>query len=333
MASPTAEPRLRPLVGQERRLADALRRDVSAARLRADLEALPAPRHRPSDPRRVEAAERLVESWLRDAGWPARRRRFAGGTNVVALREGAEPEALLVVAHLDTVEGSIGADDNGSGVVALAELARLLAPMALRRSVVLAAVDLEEAGGFAGAEALIHELSAERQIVGAIVFDAIAFTDSRPDSQHIPAGLGLLYPGQLARAREQQMSGSWTLVVYRASSLPLARAFGEGLAEIAGSDVPILVRDPADLPLIGRVLRLAVPTVRHFARSDHVAFWRNAIPAIQVTDTADLRNPRYHTPFDLPATLDYRRLADTVAATAVAIARLAGTQPGRPKTG
>lgn len=327
----TAGPALHPLVGRERELADVLRAGVSVDRLRAELEALPAPRHRLSDPRRVEAAERLVESWLRDAGWAAERRRFEGGTNVVALREGAESEALAVVAHLDTVAGSPGADDNASGVVALAELARLLAPTSLRRSVVLAAVDLEEAGGFAGAEALIHELSAERQIAGAIVFDAIAVTDAQPGSQRIPPGLGLLYPDQLARARQLKMAGSWTLVVYRSSGLPLARAFGEGLAATAGSDAPMLVRDPEDLPIMGRVLPWVIPTVRHFARSDHIAFWRNAIPAIQVTDTADLRNPRYHSPFDLPATLDYQRLADTVVATALAIARLAGTQPGTSK--
>ncbi len=328
MSALTNEPELHPLVGRERVLADLLRAGVSVDRLRADLEALPAPRHRLSDPRRVEAAEWVVESWLHDAGWATERRRFEGGANVVARREGAEPEALAVVAHLDTVAGSMGADDNASGVVALAELARLLAPVALRRSVVLAAVDLEEAGGFAGAEALIDELSAERQIVGAIVFDAIAFTDAHPGSQRVPPGLGLLYPGQLARARQLKMAGSWTLVAYRSSGLPLARAFAEGLAATAGIDAPMLVRDPADLPVIGRILPWAIPTVRHFARSDHIAFWRNGIPAIQVTDTADLRNPRYHTPFDLPATLDYQRLADTVVATALAVARLAGTQPG-----
>ena len=61
-----------------------------------------------------------------------------------------DPTALVVLAHLDTVAGSGGADDNGSGVVALLELARLLAPLTFGRSIILAAVDLEETGRLCG---------------------------------------------------------------------------------------------------------------------------------------------------------------------------------------
>lgn len=233
-----------------------------------------------------------------------------------------------MVAHLDTVAGSGGADDNGSGIVALLELARILAPCRFERSVVLAAVDLEETGAFAGSEALIHELLGGRDIAGAIVFECIGFTDRTPGSQHIPPGLGLLYPGQLRRARALEMAALWTLAIYRSTSLPLARAFGEGLVASAGADAVLLVRDPLDLPIIGPILPWVVPTVRHFARSDHVAFWRHGIPAILVTDTADLRNPRYHTGQDLPVSIDLNRLADTVAATGFAICRLAGPTGG-----
>ena len=308
----------------ERALLQRLAGQTDVARLRADLRALPAPRHRASAPERMAAAEAFVESRLRDAGWDATRRPFDGGVNVVATRAGVDPTALVVVAHLDTVAGSGGADDNGSGVVALLELARVLAPLRFRRSLVLAVVDLEESGDFGGAEALIAEQAAERPIAGAVVFECIGYTDSRANSQRIPPGLGLLYPGQLRRAAALQMAGVWTLTIYRSSGLPLARAFGEALVAVAGVDASLLVRDPLDLPVIGRLLPWLVPTVRHFARSDHVAFWRHAIPAIQVTDTADLRNPRYHTGLDLPDSLDYDRLAATVAATAVAVCRLAG---------
>lgn len=290
-----------------------------------NLEALPAPRHRLSEPERTDAAERQVEAWLNEAGWSAERTPFDGGVNVVAVREGDERPALAVVAHHDTVAGSGGADDNGSGVVALVELARLLAPFRFRRSVVLATVDLEETGRFDGAEALIADLAS--RLVGAVVFESLAFVDRRPASQRIPPGLGVLYPAQLERVRANGFAATWTLLVYRSTALPLARAVADGFAAAAGPDVSLLVRDPLDLPLIGRALPYVVPTVRHFARSDHTAFWRNGVPAILLTDTADLRNPRYHTPFDLPASLDYDRLADTVVATAFAICRLAGARP------
>ena len=304
-------------------LLDQLAAATDAGRLRADLDALPAPRHRATEPEQMAAAETFVASRLLDAGWDVSRSTFDRGVNVAAAREGADPTALVVVAHLDTVAGSGGADDNGSGVVALLELARLLAPITFERSIILAAVDLEETGDFAGSEALIDALRAERQIAGAIVFECIGFTDAHAGSQRIPPGLGLLYPAQLRRAEALRMAGTWTLVIYRSSGLPLVRAFGEGLVATAGTDAALLVRDPLDLPLIGPVLPWVVPTVRHFGRSDHVAFWRHGIPAIQVTDTADLRNSRYHTGLDLPDSLDYERLADTVVATAFALCRLA----------
>ncbi|HEX5396331.1 MAG TPA: M28 family peptidase, partial [Candidatus Limnocylindria bacterium] len=231
---------------------DGLAAATDAARLRADVEALPTPRHRGSQPERMAAAEAFVASRLRDAGWATERQAFDGGANVVATRAGSDPTALVVLAHLDTVAGSGGADDNGSGVVALVELARLLTPFRFRRSVVLAAVDLEETGRFEGSEALIAALG--RRLVGAVVFESLAFVDRRPGSQRIPPGLGVLYPAQLERARAAQLAATWTLLVYRSTAEPLARAVADGLVATAGSDAVLSVRDPLELPLIGRAL-------------------------------------------------------------------------------
>ena len=75
--------------------------------------------------------------------------------------------------------------------------------------------------------------------------------------------------------------------------------------------------------MIGPAL-LAVPAARHFARSDHVNFWRAGLPAIQVTNTANFRNPNYHRSTDTPDTLDYETLARITAATALTVQRLAG---------
>ena len=58
-----------------------------------------------------------------------------------------------------------------------------------------------------------------------------------------------------------------------------------------------------DVPLemIGRI--------SSFLRSDHAPFWREGIPALMWTDTAEFRNPHYHLPTDTPETLDYEFLA------------------------
>ena len=67
----------------------------------------------------------------------------------------------------------------------------------------------------------------------------------------------------------------------------------------------------------------ALPVPHNFARGDRVPFWEAGTPAIQVTDTANIRYRHYHQPSDTPKKLDYRRLADIVGATALAIARTA----------
>lgn len=303
---------------------------MDPSRVLADVTALPAPRHRATDPRRIGAAERAIVSGLRDAGWHADRRRFSGppaGWNVEALRPGAAgtgAPTLAVVAHHDTVARSGGADDNGSGVAVLLEVARLLEPYRFRRSVLLATVDLEETGRFTGAEALIDLATRRGPLAGAIVLESVGYTDPTPGSQRIPHGLGTLYPDQLRAARTDGLAGSWTLLIHRRSAEALARAMLAALRAQGGERAAFAIRDPVDLPALGPALRWLLPTVRHLGRSDHAAFWDRGIPAVCVTDTADLRNPHYHRPDDLPATLDPARMAEVAVATAFTIGRLAG---------
>ena len=336
-----AEPELSPLDPEVAAQTAAVRAAIDPSRLRRSLETLPAPRTRLLNPEAMADADTLILDAFRSAGWPAELRAFeepgsdgAGGApdlapalrlsgvNVVAIKNGESRDAVVVVAHHDTVPDTGGADDNGSGVVALLELARLLGSLRLRRSVVLAAVDHEELG-FWGARRLVRELSAERGVVGAFVFEMLAYTDSTPGSQKLPKGIGAVYRDQLRKVRACDFGGDFTAVIYRQSSRPLATCFADGLNLLAGPAATILLRAPSDLPVIGPLLARTLPFVRDFARSDHVAFWEAGLPAVQITDTANFRNPHYHRPSDTPETLDYDRLADVIAAAAVAVERVA----------
>lgn len=268
-------------------------------------------------------AVRDVWAWADAFGWPlVEPVAVLDGVNIVAVKEGASPDAVVVVAHHDTVPGSGGADDNGSGVVGLVELARLLGPLSLRYSVVLAAVDHEELG-FLGARQLVRDLAAERAVIGAFVYEMLAYTSPAPGSQRLPPGIGAVYRGQVRRVRTRGLRGDFTAVIYRRSARVLATCFAECLAHLAGPDATILLRAPTDLPVLGPLVGRAVPFARDFARSDHVPFWDAGLPAVQITDTANFRNPHYHRPGDTPDTLDYHRLADVVAATAVTVERIA----------
>lgn len=312
---------------------------LDPAALRAQVESLPAPRSHLHHPEAMHRAEQLVTDGFTAAGWTVQRRpchldRVQGwrdhgdfaptvyqgldGANLVAVKEGRVPSALVVLAHLDTVRDSPGANDNTASVVALVTLARLLAPLHLHHSVLLAATDFEELGLF-GARALVPELLADRPLLGAINLETLAYTDPRPGAQSLPAGLGALYPVQVARVREHDFGADFTALIHDRGATRLAAVCAAALAHLAGPQVPVRLLAPADLPRVGPLLARTVPLVREFARSDHVAFWENGVPAVQITDTANFRDSAYHQPTDTPDRLDYQRLAQTIAATAATV--------------
>lgn len=69
------------------------------------------------------------------------------------------------------------------------------------------------------------------------------------------------------------------------------------------------------------------PAIAGSDASDHRSYWNEwgeDVPAVMVTDTAFLRNPRYHSPDDGPGTLDYRHMAQVVDGVANAVHWQAG---------
>src|SRR5947207_11712530 len=131
-----------------------IRKSVDPRRLRQHVEQLDEPRGRSHAPKAMARAEEYVRSELASNGWRVSRRQFwfAGtlAANLLAerprrgdrgRRNDQERPAYLVGAHLDTVPGSPGADDNASGVACLLELARVLRTDGLDHDVLLAVFD------------------------------------------------------------------------------------------------------------------------------------------------------------------------------------------------
>jgi hypothetical protein len=325
------EPRLPALAGALTVRAREIRDGIEPGRLRQHVERLAEPRSHRHAAEGMARAEAYVVGELESCGWPVARRPFAmagaEAANLLAERaDGGGRPAYLVGAHLDTVPGSPGADDNASGVACILELARLLAPLRLDHDVLLAVFDEEETG-LIGSGLLAEELSTERTLTGVVIYECVGHYPTSPGSQAMPPGAGLIYPAQVGRMKRRGFRGEWTLFAYRGSSFRLAGTLGAFLAYLAGPDAVMLARDPLDFPVLGRLLRLYPALTRHFARSDHKPFWDLGIPAVQVTDTANFRNPRYHQPEDTPDTLDYERMADIVAATAATLIGPAGGLP------
>ena len=344
----TAEPTYGPPDAALHRAAEAWVARIDAQRLRRLVQSLPGPRNRMHAPEAMAQTDALLVDAWRAAGWRTGRQQLrlrnlkarldypdAGsggrhpvhvypeldGTNLVAIAQGETDEAIVIVAHHDTVRDSPGADDNGAGLAALLELAALFEGRRFRRTVILAAPDFEEIG-LIGSRYLVGWLRTHYRVRAAVVYDPIGYMNATPGSQLVPAGIDRLYPGQVARLADRGNAGDTVVALYRRVSVQLVREWARCLSATIGPERILQLRDPLDLPVVGPAL-MAVPVARNFSRSDHVRFWQAGLPAIQVTNTANFRNPNYHRPTDTPDTLDYATLVGIVAATALLVERLA----------
>jgi hypothetical protein len=107
--------------------------------------------------------------------------------------------------------------------------------------------------------------------------------------------------------------GDFIGVVGNEASRGLVEAFVQAVGR---RQIPLPVM-PLVVPGNGEVL----PDTR---RSDHAPFWDRGYKAVMVTDTANFRNPNYHQPTDMLATLNLPFAAEVcraVAATVVDVAK------------
>lgn len=254
-------------------------------------------------------AAHLAEE-LGAAGGVVSEQRVLGGRfrNVIA-RFGPEAGPRIVVgAHYDTCGDQPGADDNASGVAGLLGLAELLgrSPPALR--VDLVAYPLEEPPHFRtehmGSAVHARSLAAAGVEVRAMIaIEMIGFFSDEPGSQRYPApALEALFPDR----------GNFIGLVGRLQD-----------AELVGR-VERAMRAADPLPVVAATLPAAVPGVDF---SDHLNYWEQGFPALMVTDTAFMRNERYHTAEDTPDTLDYARMARVVTQLHAAVQALAAAGP------
>jgi Zn-dependent M28 family amino/carboxypeptidase len=262
----------------------------------------------------LSAAADYIEETLAGQGYRPADEPFASGgervRNIVAVLPGRSvpEEIVLVGAHYDTVSGSPGANDNGSGVAALLELARLLAGRELPRTVRFVAFVNEEAPFFATDEmgSLVHARGASargERIRAMLSLETIGWYSDRPGSQHYPFPLKYFYPDRANFIGFVGNLGSRALV---------RRALGS-------------FRRHAHFPSEGAAVPASIEGV---GWSDHWAFWQAGYDAIMVTDTAFFRYAHYHGADDTPDKVDYDRTARVVAGLADVVADLAA-DPGR----
>jgi hypothetical protein len=257
---------------------------VDPARHLADLELVSAERV-PGSPH-WQAVQDLCANRLTELGYEVELQTYATGVNVVGLRPGTDAanEHVIVGAHYDHITGCSGADDNGTGVAAMLEVARILADIPTPRTLMITCWDEEELGLIGSAAQAQLALDEGMVITGAFSLDSIGYASSEPDSQVVPDGFNLLFPTEYAELEANQFRGDFLLWVSDDSMADVGASLN-GFAEILG------------LPTIGTALLDELktsPLLADLRRSDHASFWDREIPAMFFNDTGEFRYPGYH---------------------------------------
>ncbi len=310
--------------------------------------------------------------------------------NIEAILGDQSKPAILITSHYDTIDSSPGANDNGSGIAAMLEAARVLAGSSLKnRCLRFVCFTLEElhprpyeasyqklqecdlvddqrrfkthrmhqamkdfyqvfrlevakgvsygaasksasaavqpglkpreadyfshmAGQFkeimdpsnwvgktalVGSTQYVEQARKEKIAIEAVLnLETIGYTSRLKNSQRFPLPLFKLLPHY--RTSYRRAAGDFICVVGDKNSRKLAKVFCRQ-CRLEGIKLPYgRIALPLDFEGIARKIRTLL-------RSDHAPFWKEGIPALMITDSADYRFPFYHTEADTIDKLDF----------------------------
>lgn len=264
----------------------------------------------------ADAADYLVGE-LESAGYSVERQGHPINEDVVAQNLVAEVsggrqgrEIVVVGAHYDSPPGSPGASD-ATGIAAWLALARSLRDFDSLRTLRFVAFGVSyapppqtaETGSMRYAK---QAADAKEEIVAMVGLESLGYYSQAVGSQRAPVGLEGAYPDV----------GDFVSFVGDVRTSELI----DGMMRVFADDASIAAKEAV----------LVEPT-DGLGASDSWAFAQLGFPAIAVTDTGALRNPRHGTPKDTAATLDFERAARVVAGLEIAIQKLAGQDQPLPK--
>lgn len=248
----------------------------------------------------LQASEQFLIAALESAGYEVNLQGYEIDGNrfnnleIEILGTDRPDEIVVIGAHYDSVVGSPGANDNGSGTVAILALARAFSGRQFSRTLRLVEFVNEEPPFFWTEDmgSLVYAKKCRdrnENIVGMLSLETMGYYSEKPGSQEYPLGLlNRVYP----------ITGNFIAFIGNLSS-------SQWVKQAIGS-----FRNHTQFPSEGATLPEGVSGV---GWSDHWSFWQVGYPALMVTDTAPFRYPYYHTPKDTPDKVNYEYLARVVA--------------------
>jgi Zn-dependent M28 family amino/carboxypeptidase len=216
-------------------------------------------------------------------------------TNIVVEIPGKKKfrdEIIVVGAHYDTVEGSVGANDNATGIAGLIELYRVLSQHASKRTIRFVAFTLEEPPFF-GSENMGSMVYASQcakkneRILLMISLDMLGYAGRFVKQGYPFEDMKEHYPSK----------GNFISV----SALPSYSEQAYLWKKIYDSYTKNCIHE-----------FIAPASIEGINLSDHLSFHKNGFPALLISDTGIYRNENYHTENDTEDSINYRFLSENI---------------------
>ncbi|XP_052059971.1 uncharacterized protein LOC127700504 isoform X4 [Mytilus californianus] len=244
-------------------------------------------------------------------------------TTVIGMLKGshfgtAYDKMIAIGAHYDTVNTTKGVDDNGSGVVAMLEVARQITTMnrkgtKRKNTIMFAAFDLKEQN-CKGSELLLAswlepwlvknygQAAESLESHGVFILDSVMAYNASIKSQTNLPNMKSLFPETFSSVSKDNYKGDFLAMVYRnpTSDLVLANMFKAKWKE-ANREHFELESFPLPFEEYSKLPEKQQLNYRYFMNSDHASFWDYEVPAIYLTDTFIYRGVMttcYHKPCD-----------------------------------
>ncbi|MDF1541107.1 MAG: M28 family peptidase [Candidatus Thorarchaeota archaeon] len=150
-------------------------------------------------------------------------------------------------------------------------------------------------------------ITEKNDIIGVLCLETMGYTSKAPNSQKFPEQID---PGMFETygTQENLTVGDFLAIIGDVNSKSLADSFCKHSRQESITLPYAFLK--ADITY--EQAAMAMPDI---LRSDHAPFWRENIPALLLTDTADFRYPYYHTAADTIDKLDFDILAKICKAT------------------
>lgn len=283
---------LLPLTAQEKIIKDNLQRDIN--KLAVEIGA-----RNYNNYENLNAAADFLESSFQEAEYEVNKQEYKINNQIftnleVEIKGVDKPDEIVIVGgHYDTAFTTPGANDNGSGVAAVLELARRFADKKPSRTLRFVEFTNEEPPYFwtENMGSLVYAKGCKKRnenVVAMLSLETMGYFSDKEESQNYPFPLNLIYPSQ-----------------------------GDFIAFVGNVDSSKLVKKTVDLfrkqvkfPSEGLAFFNQIPGV---GWSDHWSFWQQGYQGIMVTDTAPFRYTQYHTLDDVSDNIDYEKLARVVS--------------------